>query len=172
MQTLRDGDNIMMGFKDFTEEATTKYVAVQYDEATQRKLRTWAKENGFDLTTKYDGTKQDEKDFDFHTTIFITTSTHNIPNHRKTIAPSGSAKVVDIMMLGVNNNIPVLKIESPAILRIRKHYAETYGMKDAWPEYKPHVSLSYSSDLPDMKKVKLPTFELTFNEIKVDDAAT
>jgi 3-methyladenine DNA glycosylase AlkC len=32
-----------------TEEATTKYVAVQYDEATQRKLRTWAKENNFDL---------------------------------------------------------------------------------------------------------------------------
>ncbi len=163
----------MIRFKDYLmEEATTKYVAVQYDEATQRKLRAWAKENGFDLTTKYDGTKQDEKDFDFHTTIFFTTSTHNIPNHRKTIAPSGSAKVVDIMMLGVNNNIPVLKIESPAILRLRKHYEETYGMKDAWPEYKPHVSLSYSSDLPDMTKVKLPTFELTFNEIKVDDAAT
>ena len=74
-------------------------------------------------------------------------------------------------MLGVNNDIPVLKIESPMVLRIRKHYAETYGMQDAWPEYKPHVSLSYSKNLPDMDKVKLPTFELTFNQIKVDDGA-
>jgi hypothetical protein len=163
----------MIKFKDFMEKAPTeKYVAVQYDAATQRKLRAWAKENGFDLTAKYDGTKQDEEDFDFHTTIFFTTSKHDLPNHIKAIAPSGTAKVVDIMMLGVNNDIPVLKIESPMIARLRNHYADVYDMKDAWPEYKPHVSVSYSKDLPDMKKVKLPTFELTFNEIKVDDAST
>lgn len=162
----------MLTFKGYImEEMKTKYVAVQYDEATQRKLRKWAKDNGFDLATKYDGTTQPEEDFNFHTTIFFTTSKHNIPNHVKTIAPSGSAKIVDIMMLGVNNDIPVLKIESPMVQRLRKHYAETYGMKDAWPEYKPHVSVSYSKDLPDMEKVKLPTFELTFNEIKVDDGA-
>ena len=76
------------------------------------------------------------------------------------------------MMLGANNDIPVLKIESSMVTRLRNHYADTYDMKDAWPEYKPHVSISYSKDLPDMKKVKLPTFELTFNEIKVDDAST
>lgn len=160
----------MIRFKDFMEEnKTTKYVAVQYDKQTQRKLMAWAKDNGFDLETKYDGTKQNEDDFDFHTTIFFTTSKHNLPNHTKTITPSGTAKVVDIMMLGVNNDIPVLKIESPMVLQLRKHYAETYGMEDQWPEYKPHVSISYSKNLPDMNKVKLPTFELTFDEIKVDD---
>lgn len=162
----------MIGFREFAEKAPSKkYVAVQYDEATQRKLRTWAKENGFDLTTKYDGTKQNEEDFDFHTTIFFTTTEHDIPNHTRTIAPGGSAKVVDIMMLGVNNDIPVLKIESPMVSRIRKHYEDTYSMKDAWPEYKPHVSISYSKELPDTKNIKLPTFELTFNQIKVDDAS-
>lgn len=161
---------MIVGFRDFMEKAPTrKYVAVQYDEATQRKLREWAKQNGFDLTKKYDGSAQAEEDFDFHTTIFFTTSEHDIPNHMKTIAPGGSSKVVDITMLG--DKIPVLKIESPMVQRIRKHYEETYGMKDQYPEYIPHVSVSYSKDLPDMKKVKLPTFELTFNQIKVDDAA-
>lgn len=160
------------GFLDFMEKAPTrKYVAVQYDEATQRKLRKWATENGFDLTTKYDGTKQNIENFDFHSTIFFTSTEHQIPNHIKTIAPSGSAKVVDIEMFGVNKDIPVLRVESPTILRLRKHYEEAYGMKDEWPDYKPHVSISYSKDLPDMSKVKLPTFELTFNQIKVDDAA-
>jgi hypothetical protein len=162
----------MMGFRDFTESAAKrKYVAVQYDEDTQRKLRKWAEDNGFDLSTKYDGTKQDPKEFDFHTTIFFTATEHNLPNHMKTIAPSGSAKVVDIMMLGVDNNIPSLKIESPMVSQLRKHYEDTYGMKDDWPTYKPHVSVSYSKeDLPDLSKVKLPTFELTFNQIKIDDA--
>jgi hypothetical protein len=89
----------------------------------------------------------------------------------KTIAPGGSAKVVDIEMFGVNKDIPVLIVKSPMLLRIRKHYEEGYGMKDAWPEYKPYVSVSYSKDLPDMNKVKLPTFDLTFNQVKVDDAA-
>jgi hypothetical protein len=163
----------MISFRDFMEKAPVeKYVAVQYDAATQRKLRAWAKENGFDLTKKYDGSDQSEEDFDFHTTIFFTTSKHDIPNHKKVIAPAGTAKVVDIIMLGANNDIPVLKIESSMVTRLRNHYADTYDMKDAWPEYKPHVSISYSKDLPDMKKVKLPTFELTFNEIKVDDAST
>ena len=161
----------MMRFKQFMEEKTSKkYVAVQYDEATQRKLRKWAMDNGFDLTTKYDGSTQRPEDFDFHTTIFFTTTEHAIPNHVKTIAPGSIAKVVDIMMLGVNNDIPVLKVESPMIDRIRKHYEETYGMKDAWPEYKPHVSVSYSKNLPNLENVKLPDFELTFNQIKVDDA--
>lgn len=161
----------MIGFKQFMEERKPKrkYVAVQYDVTTQRKLREWAKENGFDLTTRYDGTSQSEEDFDFHTTIFYTTSEHDIPNHKKVIAPSGVAKVTGITMLGHNKDIPVLEIHSPMVLRMRRHYADVHGMKDEWPEYTPHVSVSYSKNLPDISKVKLPTFDLTFNEIKIED---
>lgn len=160
----------MIGFKMFiSEEKSKKYVAVQYDNDTQKKLRAWAKENGFDLTAKYDGEKQREEDFDFHTTIFFSTTEHDLANGKS--KTSGSAKVVDILMLGVNNDIPVLKIESDSIWNIRKYFADKYGMKDAWDEYKPHVSVSYSKDnLPEMSKVKLPDFDLTFNELKVDDA--
>jgi hypothetical protein len=162
----------MLGFMEFMEKAPTKkYVAIQYDEATQRKLRKWAVDNGFDLTAKYDGSKQNPEDFDFHTTVFFTTTEHSIPNHLKTIAPGGSAKVVGFEMLGMNRDIPVLKVSSPMIDRLRKHYADAYGMKDAWPEYKPHVSLSYSKNLPSTETIELPDFDLTFNTVKVDDAA-
>lgn len=162
----------MMGFREYMEvPAKRKYVAVQYDAITQRRLREWAKQNGFDLTTKYNGEKQDEKDFDFHTTVFYTTTEHSLPNHMRVIAPGGSAKVVGFEMLGQNKNIPVLKVSSPMINRIRQHYAETYGMKDEWPNYIAHVSVSYSKDLPDISKLKLPDFELTFNQIKVEDGA-
>ena len=160
----------MKTFKEYMmEQATTKYVAVQYDEATQRKLRDWAKKNGFDLTAKYDGSPQKEEDFDFHTTIFFTTSVHDLENRMITLAPGGEAKVVDITMLG--DRIPVLKVESPMIARLRKHYEEVHGMKDQYPEYIAHVSLSYSKKLPDMSNIKLPDFPLTFNQVKIDDAA-
>ncbi len=159
----------MKTFREYmTEELKTKYVAVQYDAETQKKLRDWAKANGFDLTSKYDGSPQAEEDFDFHSTIFFTTSKHDIPNHLKSIKPA-TAKAVDIIMLG--DRIPVLKVESPTILAIRKHYEETYGMQDQYPDYIPHVSVSYSKNLPDMSNIKLPDFPLVFNEIKVDDAA-
>ena len=161
----------MKTFSRFIVEAlTSKYVAVQYDEATQKKLRDWAKKNGFDLTVNYDGTPQQEEDFDFHTTIFFTTTKHDVENETKKLVSPGQAKVVDIMMLGVNNDIPVLKIESSDILDIRKQYEEQYGMKDAWPEYKPHVSLSYSTDIPNTTGIKLPKFELRFDQVKIDDA--
>lgn len=161
----------MLNFSSYLMEQTAKqkYVAVQYDGATQRKLRAWAKENGFDLTVNYNGESQPEEDFDFHTTIFHTETKHDIPNNVITLVPAGDAKVVDIMMLGEYNNIPVLKVESSAIQSIRKHFEDEYGMKDKWPEYKPHISLSYSKNLPDMAKVKLPTFPLKFNRIEIND---
>lgn len=152
-----------------TEEAKTKYVAVQYDEPTQRKLRDWAKKHGFELTTKYDGSHQKEEDFDFHTTIFFTTSTHDLKNRMITLAPGGEARVVGMTMLG--DKIPVLKVESPMIMRLRKHFEEEHEMKDQYPEYIAHVSVSYSKNLPDMSNIKLPDFPLTFNQVKIDDAA-
>jgi hypothetical protein len=162
----------MLNFSSYLIEQTAqkKYIAVQYDGPTQRKLRAWAKENGFDLTVNYNGDAQSEEDFDFHTTIFYSETKHDMSNNVITLVPSGDAKVVDIMMLGVYNNIPVLKIESSAIRSIRKYFEDEFEMKDKWPEYKPHISLSYSKKLPDMSKVKLPTFPLKFNRIEINDA--
>lgn len=161
----------MIRFKDFMEQAPSKkYVSVEYDAATQRKLREWAKENGFDLSVGYSGSKQKESDFDFHTTIFYTTTAHDIPNHEKILPSKGSANVVGFEMFGENKNIPVLIISSSVINGLRKHYEETYKMQDQWPTFKPHVSVSYATDaLPDVESIKLPDFELTFNKVKVED---
>ncbi len=49
---------------------------------------------------------------------------------------------------------------------------EKKGFEDQWPEYKPHISLSYAKDsLPDIKKVKLPEFEISYETWKVTNAA-
>ena len=161
---------IMLNFTSYlNENATTKYVSVIYNQDTQTKLRNWAKENGFDLSVDFDGKPQKPENFEFHTTIFYTTSKHDLKNQIVTIPPN-IAVPSSIIMIGVDSDIPVLKVKSNAILNIRNQYKKTYGMKDAWPEYLPHISVSYSKTIPDLTKAKLPTFDLVFDKLRVEDA--
>ena len=45
-------------------------------------------------------------------------------------------------------------------------------MQDAWPDYKPHISLSYSREnLPDIEHIPLPDFPLVFDKIKIADGS-
>lgn len=162
----------MMKFTNYiTESMKRKYVAVQYDEDTQVMLRNWCKKNGFNLTTKFDGTEQKEEDFDFHTTIFFTTSEHDMKNGVFDIGEPKKATPVSFELLGENHDIPVLKIDGDDLRSLRKKY-EDIGMKDQWPSWKPHISLSYDrQNVPDVRKMKMPAFPLTFDKLKIDDAA-
>lgn len=162
----------MMKFtKYITESMKKKYVAVQYDEDTQVMLRNWCKKNGFNLTTKFDGTEQKEEDFDFHTTIFFTTSEHDMKNGVFDIDEPKKVTPVSFELLGEDHDIPVLKIDGDDLRSLRKKY-EDIGMKDQWPSWKPHISLSYDrQNVPDVRKIKMPAFPLTFDKLKIDDAA-
>jgi hypothetical protein len=166
-------ENNVLTFLQFMEhksKSQKKYISIQYDEDTQLKLRKWCEKNGFDLTVGYDGEKQNASDFDFHTTIFFSTSMHDITNGSIKIKNS-TAKITGIELLGENHDIPVFKIESETINNIRSHYKTVYNMKDAWPSYKPHISLSYNKEqIPDISKIKLPKFTLYFSELKIDEA--
>jgi hypothetical protein len=147
-----------------------KYIAVQYDAATRRNLQAWAAANGFDLCTRYDGATQDAADFEFHTTVFCTTTEHRLANRKWAILPSGTAKVVDFLLLGPDKNIPALKIASHAIDLLRRHFARTHGMKDAWPEYCPHVTVSYAkAKVEHVPRVTLPAFALIFDRVTMTD---
>lgn len=163
----------MLSFKTFMDRLTPKkkYVCVKYSQSTQDKLRMWCYLNGFDLTHKFDGSVQNPTDFDFHTTIFFTTTEHSILNYEK---PINNFSVIPIGMeyLGENHDIPVMKVYSSALLSLRTQFEIDYGMQDAWPDYKPHISVSYNRHaLPDISKVKLPDFSLIADTLKVEDAA-
>lgn len=160
----------MMKFKEYVNIPKRKYIAVQYDEMTQDNLRNWCYENGFDLSKGYGGEYQHPVDFDFHTTVFFTTSTHLIENG---IFDIGQVFAIPTGMeyLGENKNIPVLKVFSFGIQELRNKFEKQYIMKDQWPQYKPHVSVSYNREnLPDINRVSLPKFQLSATEMKIDDA--
>lgn len=156
----------MKTLKEFLSKR--KYVAVQYDDESQKKLREWAERNGFDLSVKYNGDEQDPKDFDFHTTIFYTTNEVRLRNEASRLDPT-EVKITGIKFLGENEDIPVLTISpSGGILNLRKYY-EDLGLEDQWPSYQPHISLSYSKEKVDTSKMKLPDFKPVFDRLTIED---
>jgi hypothetical protein len=155
-------------------ELEKKYVAVQYDTATQVKLRQWCIENGYDLTVDIDGSEQRMEDFDFHTTVFFTTNRFRASwrGEFKMLHAPYEAFVVGFEYLGEEENVPVLKVESPNLWAIRDYF-EDYGLEDAWDEWKPHISISYAGKhggvLPP-EPMTLPIFPLLFDTYHIKKA--
>lgn len=150
---------------------TKKYVAIIYDDATQDNLRKWATENGFDLGYGYSGEPKDPDDFEFHTTVFYTS---NDVQHREqepgyNLIETHDVTPIGFDLLGVEKDIPVMKIEPTGALGMLRKKYEDLGYEDQWETYIPHVSLSYARKPVDMSQLKLPSFPLTFKYVKVED---
>jgi 2'-5' RNA ligase len=158
----------MKSFRTFMEEKkmSRKYVAVVYDDETQQKLRKWCEENGFDLTKSYSGNDQAADDFEFHTTIFYSENESNIEN---SFTPtSGEVEATGFKLLGEDNDIPVLQVSGGDLAVLRRTF-EHMGLKDKWPTYVPHVSLSYVKKDYDLSGMKVPDFRMNFGELKIED---
>ena len=156
----------MKTLKEFM--AKRKYVCVKYDKESQEKLRDWAEKNNFNLGLTYSGEEQDPKDFDFHTTIFYSTNEINLKNKTIKTKPT-EVTISKIKFLGDNEDIPVLVIAlTDEIQELRKHF-EKLGLKDKWPDYQPHISLSYERIKRDVSDIKLPDFKPKYNMIIIED---
>ena len=158
---------MMKTLKEFFKKR--KYVAVIYNEESQKLLREWCNDNGFDLTRTYGGDIQDETDFDFHTTIFYTTNEVYLRNEAYPIQPPEKVSITGIKMLGENKDIPVLSVSSKGIDNLRKYY-EGLGLEDQWDEYIPHISVSYVRKKVDTSNITLPDFDVYFDKVVVKDA--
>lgn len=136
-----------------------KYIEFHYNDDSQEFLREYCKVNNFDLTTKFNGNAQLAEDFDFHTTIFFTTTEHKLKNSVVTLSTViDDITPIKFSLFGDDDNVLVLEIESPKLRKIR-NYFEEYGMQDTYPDYKPHITLSYKyngavpTELPDLTGV-------------------
>lgn len=146
-----------------------KYVAIIYDDATQQNLRNWATDHGFDLGYGYSGEPKDPNEYQFHTTVFFTSNDvdHYEPPYK--LIETHHVDPIGFGMLGMENDIPVMKIDvSGALAMLRKQY-ESLGYQDQWDQYVPHISLSYARKPVDMSNMTVPSFPLTFNNVKVED---
>jgi hypothetical protein len=156
----------MSQYEDFTPKR--KYVSVVYDDASQLLLRNWALENGFDLTTSYSGNIRPIEDFKFHTTIVYSKNEKYLTNQTLTRSTTGVI-ITGVKMLGENYDIPVLSLSAAGAIKQAKLFYEEIGLVDYWPTFNPHISISYAKVLPDMSKIKLPTFTPKFDKIVIED---
>ena len=156
----------MKTLKEFM--ARRKYIAVKYDDESQKKLRDWATSNGFDLSVKYNGEEQSPEDFDFHTTIFYTTNEVNLRNQVTPKKPT-EVTITGIKFLGENKDIPVLTVSASGGINELRQYYEDLGLEDQWPSYQPHISLSYAKKQVDVSGVKLPDFKPTYDRVEIKD---
>lgn len=156
----------MISYSQFKKSYSKKYVALNIDEESSVLLRTYAQGYGFDLSSTYGGDSIDPNDFEFHTTIFYTTTYHDTPVETRTI-PAVKLIPSHIELLGENRDIPVIRLKlTDELLKIR-NYFESLGYKDAWSEYKPHISLSYVRKPYDISGIKLPDFEITASTLTI-----
>jgi hypothetical protein len=155
----------MKSFKEFTEKR--KCITIICDDTSNIKLRKWCTDNGFDLTVDFSGKKQSIEDFDFHTTITYSETAVNLSNYKGPMKTE-TAEITGIKFLGNDLDVPVLSIKSDGIMAIKKKYTDL-GLIDKWPDYIPHISLSYAKEARDIRDIVLPDFDVTYNTMKIKD---
>jgi 2'-5' RNA ligase len=153
----------MSKFKDYLDAHKKKYVALYFDKETIKNLRNYAKKNYFDLTQTYSGDDIEEEEFEFHTTVFYTNNEVILKNGIHEITPV-EASIKSLDLLGPKNNIPALKLNDE-FADIRSSF-EKLGLKDEWPEWIPHITLSYKYNSIDKK---VPTFKVRATHIVIRD---
>ncbi len=144
-----------------------KYIEVQYDPVTQGYLREFCRDHGFDLSIRFNGTRQDPEDFDFHTTVWFTTSEHKLANG--SFACDVSASPTGFALFGEENNVLVMKVESEELAQLRDEYGEQYQMQDMWPDYQPHITVCYnwSGEVPDFDPATVLTEPLRADRLNI-----
>lgn len=155
----------MLGFGDF--EAKKKFVCLKLDAASVYNIQEWCG-GRFDQTVGHDGNKVDE--FCFHVTLFYSSNGSNIPVGEHNI-PKIPLVFSDIALFGENNNIPVLKlVATPELLKYRRIF-EALGLQDTWPEWKPHVTVSYNfnGNFKEIENLPMPVKPIYVNKLIIED---
>lgn len=154
-----------------------KYIEVVYDQPTQAGLAAYCVEHGIDCTQTHSGRIVNPEDFDFHTTVWFTTTEHRIPNQSRATQPF-LVYPTGFELFGEEKNILVMLIKGgsyvdrqmpddyDALMNLRQAFGQTHKMEDEWPDYRPHISLSYAhkGDIPD---IPLPDFPLVAHWLNV-----
>lgn len=142
---------------------------------TQNKLHDWCLKQGFDLTRNYNGNRIPTEEFDFHCTVIACKNSVHVPKADNRMKPL-TLKPTGFEVLGVGRRVPTLKMQTTETLDIVRQYfveqaiTEAYGMIPTFETFKPHVSLSYNWDgKPDLKTLKLPTFDIILDRMVIKE---
>jgi hypothetical protein len=152
--------------------AERKYLELEYSERSSLRLREFCQLNGFDLSVRWDGSLQDPAEFDFHTTVWYTSSEHELVN--RSLPCSIQVKPKNFALFGDENNVLVMEIDSPELIRLRERIGDQFDMVDSSPDYRPHITVCYSwdKDLPDSGLLDFFTQPLIASQLNIKTQKT
>ena len=157
----------MFSFKHFVKNYNKKFIALEVEEKSQRKLRQWCNDNNLNISKNYAQENIDPKDFYFHITLFYSNNKKYVQNGAFNIEPI-KLTFSGIELLGPEHNIPTMLVHVTDELKNLRTVYEAAGLKDDWPEWKPHLTISYSwAGKPEIKTIDLPDFDVIVNRIIV-----
>lgn len=162
-------DRAVVADKNAKPEKSPRIVMLRATYETQDKLREWAKAEGFDLAWSHSGWPQSSYDFDFHITIVASEKAVRAEDGARfidpvTVTPSG------FVIMG--DNTPALAIEpNTTLTAIREFFVATFGMVPTYPDFRPHISLSYrwtgEPAIAGAVPPSLPPFPLVFDTLMI-----
>ena len=148
-----------------------KFVSIEFDSKSLKDLMGYVVQNGLDAYTKFDKTKLDSPMTDYHLTVMFSNNAPVIPmENRDHQLPDIEIVPYAFDLFGENKDILVMKIKETDELReLRNLMIEHYGLKDSFPEWSPHVTLTYNYEGNIPKE--LPKFRIFGSVLKVKDNA-
>jgi 2'-5' RNA ligase len=126
-----------MHFFDFATHSSGTYLAVQPSGPSRIAIERLVREMGL---------QDAEKPMQYHTTVIY--STKPCPEMMNAHIPLpiwGEARKFEIFEPAKEGKKPalVLLVESPELMKLNKELMETYGAISNFPEYKPHITLTF-----------------------------
>lgn len=149
-----------------------KYIKLIYDDVTQKKLRQWCYEKGFDITQSYSGRNLSPEEFEFHTTIFYSSNESSLSNKTVYLDKNQTvyrSEIDSFALLGDDFDIPVIKLKNSGVISVLRELYESIGLEDEYDEYIPHISISYVRSQYYSKDIELPKFPLVFDKLRIED---
>jgi len=82
------------------------------------------------------------------------------------------ATPLKLSLFGENNDILVLELDSPELIKRNNELVEQYNFISDYDEYKPHITLAYKVELTNVDSIPLPNFVLFLTNEQVEKLNT
>lgn len=154
-----------MKFKDWIF-GKRKYVCLNLSKESNDNMIAYCMDNGLDLSVKWGGARQDPRDFKFHITVCHSTSRHDDSLDGVYKITPKEVLPKSFKVLGKDRKVLTLECQKTNIVEIKSHF-EAIGFEDEWPDWIPHISLTYEHNFVIPKRY--PTFPIYVDSLKVED---
>lgn len=156
-------------FRTFMEK---KYIAAYMSAESEKKFEAWLNERGIFRTVDFGGVGlADQQPFEFHCTIAFSTNEVMLTDVNSFMGDGIKVKPIGFKMLGVNQDVPVMELDPSGPLEvIRQSFIAQTGIQEAWPNWLPHISISYDKT-PITLPTDLPDFDIYLDQFIVQSTS-